>query len=171
MQSNLKSFYGLDHLNLDLREVKHTVWVTDCLGKQLFSRQQGFDGNSKRDTQTEKPVHGVSNPLHAGRDPMPIEKQLRVLRRRPIVEKDSQHREARKIVTRRTLHVLGQHPRSSSPQRCQTGKSLSVHLVRETVEIHEQRELRNMLSEDQFAKQPVDPLYNRAIQEHSGVKI
>ena len=52
------SLYGLDLLIPDLRDVRQTVWITACFGKELFCRQKGSDGTVKR-RRTNRKSHCV----------------------------------------------------------------------------------------------------------------
>ena len=52
------SLYGLDLLIPDLRDVRQTVWITACFGKEVFCRQKGSDGTVKR-RRTNRKSHCV----------------------------------------------------------------------------------------------------------------
>ena len=90
----------------------------------------------------------------------------------------------KKIVTRKTVRVLGQNTRPHHSRKEEHERSLSIQLVGDIDRIHGQRKVRNMLrplaplgetsmlsSVGHFVKQHVDPLYVRAIHGHSGAQI
>ena len=147
----------LDLLISDLENDKQTVWVTSCLGKQLFCRQNCFDGTSKEDTQIDKSLSTSScaqnTPVHAGKNPPCftlgeihklrsslelVSGSQRADKRHSVVKKGIQNPQARKIVTRQTV-LLVKIQRLHHRRNAKHVRRLSVHLVGQIYELHGQR--------------------------------
>ena len=193
--------YGLDLLIPNLRDVKQTMWVTSCFGKELFSRQMVWMELQKKThtsmsrwvprppahrvfvlTLQETPCQWKSN-HEFGNWHVAVDTRARTSNCR---KKDSQNPHAQKRLSRgrRCVFFWAKYKiiittgmpdmKDVSPYNCFDNLTKSTDKGRNEIcwKPHAAGE-RNCMqhSKNHFRKQHVDPLYIRAIQGHTGAKI